>query len=370
MTDRDDPTRRGVLRSGVAALGAGALTGEARADDGTDGLLGGQRDQRGRDARAETDEITTPGDAPGADDLQQIPTIDLASSVETALATALPEAATGIRPGSQLFVERDGAVSACSANFVWRDASDGTRYLGAAGHCFLGSEPAAPAFIDDGASEDGASDDGASEDGASDDGTSDDPGSDEDGGGTDLDDLTVSVCTECTFGGFTGQSVGGPTVELGDVVYARQADADGVGIGNDFGLVEIPAEAEDLVDPSMPQFGGPAGALDGVVPDGDPVVQYGAGIVNGELFLTQGRRGFSLGDGPEAGSWTAALRATPGDSGSGLLAATDGLIFAGGPAAGVLTHVTPSGVAGTSIDRCKELVAEDGLDVDLELVEP
>jgi hypothetical protein len=254
MTDRDDPTRRGVLRSGVAALGAGALTGEARADDGTDGLLGGQRDQRGRDARAEADEITTPGDAPGADDLQQIPTIDLASSVETALATALPEAATGIRPGSQLFVERDGAVSACSANFVWRDASDGTRYLGAAGHCFLGSEPAAPAFIDDGASEDGASDDGAS-----DDGTSDDPGSDEDGGGTDLDDLTVSVCTECTFGGFTGQSVGGPTVELGDVVYARQQNADGTQVGYDFGLVEIETEeVSELLDRSMPTWGGPS----------------------------------------------------------------------------------------------------------------
>jgi hypothetical protein len=79
----------------------------------------------------------------------------------------------------------------------------------------------------------------------------------------------------CTFGGGTALSgLEGETVELGDVVYARQS-RDGDDIGNDFGLVEIPSDAEHLVDPSMPTWGGPTER--GEVNVGETVVRYGNG---------------------------------------------------------------------------------------------
>ena len=317
MPDRDDITRRSIIRAGAATtLGAAGLTGQAAGLTSVTDLL---------DA---TDDVSI---------VERIPLLDVDDRVETVAPSALPERATGIRPGSQILVERDGSVGGCSANFVWRDG-DGTLYLGAAGHCFLGDAPASTGFAE--------------------------------GEGDDVSDVTVTVCTDCTFGGLTGMNVvRGEGVELGDVAYARQEElGGGEGVGNDFGIVEIPAEAEHLVDPSLPQFGGPTGTVDGVVPAGDPVVQYGAGVVNGETYLTQGSRGLSLGAGPGEGSWVAGIRATPGDSGSALSAATDPATYEGGPSAGVLTHLTTSGTAGTTIDRCKEMVAEDGFSSDLEVV--
>ena len=52
------------------------------------------------------------------------------------LALVTPAMAQNIGPGSHLIIEIPGAGTfGCTANFVW--ASGGTRYLGAAGHCFL-----------------------------------------------------------------------------------------------------------------------------------------------------------------------------------------------------------------------------------------
>lgn len=326
MGDRDILTRRRALRRGAAAaLGVGGLASGAAAAEG--------------DGGADTDGglLSVLDGGP-----TQIPLLEIPEGVETATPSLVPERASGIRPGSQLFVEHEQGTASCSANFLWRDGNTGKRYLGAAGHCFLGSTPAAEGIAD--------------------------------GDGADVSGLTVSVAVDAPIGGLSGQSLTDvEVVELGDVVYARQAEpGGGAGVGHDFGLVEIPESAAHLVDPSLPQFGGPDGIVrEGAPSAGTPVVQYGAGIVNGELYLTQARRGLSLGSSGSYRSWVAVLRATPGDSGSALLAAELGAgSLNGGPAAGVLTHVTSSGIMGTTVQRCKEMVREDGLGMDLEVVQP
>lgn len=141
--------------------------------------------------------------------------------------------------------------------------------------------------------------------------------------------------------------------------------ADGSAVGHDFGLVRIPAADEDLVAPSVPQWGGPDGSLDGAAPEGSPVNQYGAGVGNGEVFATQGSSGVSFGGaGSEGDAWYAGSRASPGDS-SSLLVGDQSLDR---PAAGVLTHLTTLGTAGTTIGRCKEMASEDA-NLDVEVVQ-
>jgi hypothetical protein len=335
MPDSDDITRRRILRgSAITGLGAAGLSSQAT------GLLTVNVESSAGDARVEADESGVRATA-DAGEVEPVPPLDVVDEVETVAPTALPQSATGIRPGSQILIHHeDGSVAGCSANFVWRDTVDGSLYLGAAGHCFLQDAPASSEFAE--------------------------------GEGDDVSGVTVTVCTDCSFGGATGMNVvRGQAVELGDVAYARQEEpGGGEGVGNDFGLVAIPADAEHLVDPSLPQFGGPTGSVDGVVPAGDPVVQYGAGVGNGETYLTQGSRGFSLGAGPAEGSWAAGVRASPGDSGSALSVATDATSFEGAGAAGALTHLTASGTAGTTVDRCVEMVARDGFTSKLEVVLP
>ena len=287
-------------------------------------------------------------DAPEEEDYEQIPPLDLSDvdlQLESVDADGVPEQADGIRPGSQMFIEREGGTAGCTANFIWRDASnpDGPLYIGAAGHCFLEDAPASESDARD--HEDG----------------------------DDVSDLSISVCADCTFGGTTGLTViEGEVIELGDVVYARQSnpneDDDG-GVGHDFGLVAIPEEMEEVIDPSLPQFGGPDGVSPEAVPEGELVNQYGAGIVVGEAFPTQGSTGVSLGDGGSPESWFSAIEAAPGDSGSPLVEGLDGG-EEGGAAAGVLTHLSTNGTAGTTMQRCKEMPADDGTGFDIEIVQP
>lgn len=314
MSDRY--TRRGVLR-GVATtatvLGtAGPATAAETSADGEDVL-------------------------PGA--FEQIPLRRFEEVRTEALPPdAVAERSTGIRPGSQLLVERDGTTASCTANFVWRDGG-GDYYVGAAGHCFLpvGAAASGNAAVDSET-------------------------------GFDVSANEVSIAVDGTFGGVLGGVLEAEVVELGDVVYARQAErGGGLGVGHDFGLVEVPDEAMDLVDPSVPQFGGPDGVSETASPPGSVVHMYGAGIVNGELFVTQGRTGISLGDAGTPGSWFGALRATPGDSGGPLLESEVGALPpAAGPATGILTHVSSSGIAGTTIGRCEGLAATDaGLDLEV-----
>lgn len=285
---------------------------------------------------------------------------------------ALPEQAGTVRPGTQMFVTDGGSTAGCTANFIWRDAgrdedrasptdgeegdipdgsdlpggdgdAGGDLYIGTAGHCFLPEGYSAS--------------ESAARDGEE---------------GYDVSDITVEVCSDCTFGGLLALSaVQGETVELGEVVYARKALPDGTQVGHDFGLVRIPDAARHLVDPSLPQWGGPDGVSESAVPEGRPVHQYGAGVVNGELFATQGSTGVSLGDAGSPDNWSAAIRASPGDSGSPLVAGATGVqLPEGGAAAGVLTHLTTLGTAGTTMGRCLEMPREDGLDLDLEVVQP
>lgn len=258
-------------------------------------------------------------------------------------ATVPPEQSSGIGPGSVLFVTREDSsgTAGCTANFAWQGA-DGTLYLGAAGHCFL--------------PDDADADDNA-------------------GGDYDSSGVTTRVCIDCTFGGGTALSgLRGEVVELGDVVYARQS-RDGEDIGNDFGLVEIPSDAEQLVDPSMPTWGGPTER--GAIEAGESVVQYGNGVGTGEVFLTKNRSGVGVQQDGGAGAWYAELPAAPGDSGSavqGAAATVSGL--EGVEAAGILTHLTVSsdptstGTAGTNRAKAAEMVSQDaGLDVQTVLAE-
>ena len=305
MRDRDELTRRNLLRASAAtAAGVGGI-GTASA--------GGTVDRR--------------------ESAERIPCLEVEDDTDTVAAGGVPELATGVRPGSQMFITfPDGTTAGCTANFVWRDGG-GDLYIGAAGHCFLPS--------DRNASENARRDGENAED------------------VYDVSRLDVSVCDDCTVGGATGLTFTGTTIGLGDVVYARQNLPDGSEVGHDFGLVRIPSDAEDAVDPSLPQFGGPSGVSDGAVPAGLPVNQYGAGVANGEVFPTMGSNGVSEGDLGTPESWYAAIRASPGDSGSPLQATEAGTGVEGGDAAGILTHLTAVGTAGTTMGRCVEMVQTD-----------
>lgn len=284
-------------------------------------------------------------------DLEPIPTTDVTPD-DVDIVSAVPEPDVGIRPGSAISSDAGG----CTANFIWRpvppedasagkptamaEAEAGSLYIGTAGHCLLR------------------------------DGNATKEASRPDEDGEDVSDITVAIDVDGTFGLVVGAL---EAVELGEVVYARQTiPGDSVGIGHDFGLIRIPEKHFDMVDPSLPQFGGPDGTLEDGVPAGEPVHMYGNGNGNGEVFPTKGRYGSSLGEtvfGDE-NAWEYLQRISGGDSGSPVIASQPGsLPDTGGAAAGVATHavlgVSPPGV-GTTIGRCKELVKNDlGLEIEL-----
>jgi hypothetical protein len=301
MADRDDVTRRSVLKASAAAAGIG-LAGTASASE--DGGLAGA---------------------------EQIPCVDVTDAREEDLeavdaASVAPETSSGIGPGSFLLISRGGATAGCTANFVWDDGGD--VYLGAAGHCFL---------------------------------PGDTPASKSAGGSFDATNQTVEVCIDCAFGGATGLNgiTGGRLVELGEVIYARQSE-DGVGPGSDFGLVRIPEAARDLIDPTMPKFGGPSEA--GTLEAGETACHYGNAVAFGETFLTKGRSGAGLGSTDDV--WRAATASAPGDSGAAVQTCNPSLTgLQGAQAVGALTHLTTNGVAGTTMSRAEEMAAEAGLDI-------
>ncbi len=295
-----------MLRSTAAFAGIGGLGGVAAASDG-----GSFRQL-------------------GPADLSDVPT-----DPETVPAAGVPETSDGIGPGSMLFVTPPGGGEAgCTANFVWTDDS-GTTYLGAAGHCFLGSSAAGGTELDE---------------------------------GPELTDVEVRVCVDCQFGGAAALAGGlrGEVVELGDVVYARQRADDGTEVGFDFGLVEVPSAAEDLLDPSMPTWGGPDET--GEIDAGDTVVQYGNGVVTGETVATKSRTGTGTGNDGASGSWTAVLPAAPGDSGSAVQVGEPGASgLTGVEAAGILTHVGTNGTAGTNLEKARRMTTEAGLSIEVVL---
>lgn len=250
------------------------------------------------------------------------------------LALVTPAMASNIGPGSHLLMEIPGAGTfGCTANFVWESGT--TRYLGAAGHCFIPEGATATH-----------------------------------GAGADYDasGVQVSVCvSNCSFGGETGFVVTGDLVRLGAVAYARQTAADG-DVGNDFGVVAIPASLASRVRPSMPVFGGPSTVQD--VTQGQTLCHYGNGVVVGETFLTMARVG--VGGGSTSAYWMGDLAAAPGDSGSAVVTCgINGTDLQGQGAAGILTHlgveigVEHGVVFGTTVGRAIEMAQESGLALSL-----
>ncbi len=267
------------------------------------------------------------------------PRIDLTNALNLTrtipLALVTPAMAQNIGPGSHLLIEIPNAGTfGCTANFVW--ASGATRYLGAAGHC----------FIPEGTT------------------STHGPGADFDTSG-----VQVSVCvSNCSFGGETGFTITGDLVALGSVAYARQTAADG-DIGNDFGIVTIPGALASRIRPSMPVFGGPSSVA--TVAVGQPLCHYGNGVIVGETFVTMARVG--VGGGSTAKYWMGDLAAAPGDSGSAVVTCgVSGTNVVGQGAAGVLTHlgvevgVPDHGfVFGTTIARAIEMATEAGISLTL-----
>lgn len=266
------------------------------------------------------------------------PRLDLTPMVKTTrvvpLALVTPAMAENIGPGSHLLIEIPGAGTfGCTANFVW--ASGAVRYLGAAGHCFIPEGSTATHG----------------------------PGADFDASG-----VQVSVCvSNCSFGGQSGFVVTGDLVQLGTVAYARQTGAGG-DIGNDFGVVEIPASLAQQIRSSMPVFGGPTTVE--AVAQAQPLCHYGNGVGVGETFLTMARSG--VGGGSTAQYWMGDLAAAPGDSGSAVVTCdVNGTELQGRGAAGILTHlgvevgVEHGFVFGTTTARAVEMALEAGLSITL-----
>ena len=200
--------------------------------------------------------------------------------------------------------------------------SETSQYLGAAGHCFLPEGKKATQ-----------------------------------GSGADFDpkDVRVRACVSgCSFGGLTGQVIRGTFVNLGPVAYARAA-----GIGEDFGIVQIPPALASRVRPSVPVWGGPSAVSNDV---SGVVCYFGRGIVFGEVFPTMGRVGYGLGTSND-GSFDAAGPLGSGDSGAALETCTPG---GDAQAAGIITHgagmTEPAVTAllfGTTVNKAIAMAARD-----------
>jgi hypothetical protein len=85
--------------------------------------------------------------------------------------------------------------------------------------------------------------------------------------------------------------------------------------------------------------------------------------LGGENIATKGRAGVGIDNDGEA--WYAALPISFGDSGSAVQVAPGGV--EGEQAAGVATHISGGGFAGTNVERCKEMAKRD-LDGEIEVV--
>lgn len=280
------------------------------------------------------------------------PRVDVTKWVDQTLTESpsvfLPAGPQGLGPGTPILITipNEGRFG-CSANFVWRDGDK--LYLGAAGHCFL------PADLKSTHGE----------------------GADYDASG-----VTVQACVEGCEGNFRTATLVGKMVDLGRVTYARQTDPTATeDVGNDFGVVEIPAEAAHLVRPEMPVWGRYAGVTQ--MEFGKTACHYGNGVGAGETFATKARVG--VGGGSDAMMWYGDFAGAPGDSGSGMIGCeASSLTFAGTGAIGIVTHlgvatgdvkykgiktkVEHGFVLGTTIARAIEMGREAGLS--LKLVQP
>jgi hypothetical protein len=285
--------------------------------------------------------------------------VDASGVVTIPLHAPMPASSEGIGPGSHLLMtfKGDGSTYACTANFVWtktekipaqtkKKKKNGktvlvvtkpatvkkTHYLGAAGHCFLPPDKTST------------------------------HGADKDWNPADT---SVTVCvSECNFGGQIGFIVTGNHVPLGTVAYTRQTRR-GVDGGNDFGIVEIPAELKDQIRPSIPVWEGPSTLED--VAAGSGVCLYGNAGGFGETFPTKARGGVGQGTSEDGRVWAAELPSFQGDSGAALVTCgPDDSGVHGIGAAGILTHIAPGqgAIIGTTMQQAVAMTKRDaGIDL-------
>lgn len=249
----------------------------------------------------------------------------------------LPEDAVGIGPGSPILTTIPGeGTFICTANFVYRSGT--TYYLGAAGHCFLPEGKKATH-----------------------------------GTGADYNagSVVTEVCVDfCYFG---GQLTGflGDFQRLGSVAFARQTGPGG-DIGNDFGVVQVPAGLVGLLRPELPVWEGPTGANSNEG-TGQLLAHYGNGIDAGTVFASKGRLGTSLNDGV-SNSWQGNLEINGGDSGSPVVfasASASNDVVTGGAALGIVTHGLITGTVplawGTTIGQAISMATQANLSLTLVL---
>lgn len=259
----------------------------------------------------------------GADTAEPVPLRTLLGAVPMHLPA--PGMASGIGPGTHIIMDiPEVGTAACTANFLWRDGAK--MYLGAAGHCF------------------GPEMDFATH-----------------GPGTryDASNVDVYVCVSaCSFGGQVGFIIDGNVVKLGEVAYARS-----YGIGQDFGVVEIPAALIPQTRATLPVWGGPTSATPAKAVG--PLCFYGNAMVLGETWPTMARMGVGTYE-LSGDSYAAYMPSTFGDSGAAVVTCgPDGTGIHGQNPVGVITHGVPGLNYGTTIPQAQRLAAQAGLALNL-----
>lgn len=214
---------------------------------------------------------------------------------------------SGVRPGAGFSTP----VGGCSLNFVFEDAS-GQRYIGSAGHCFIGGGESVWA-----------------------------PGA-------------------------------GPTARQGSTVFGRAVyaalasdgeiggyDDDEIGYsGYDFALIRL--DPGVVANPEMCHFGGPTGVFTAHAPIPEPVHQFGRGLLfGGTIPARSGAATHTL----DPLVVHTMLPAIWGDSGSGV-------VTADGKAIGVVVRLDTEGRGTAILSRIDAHVAraEQVLGLDLEIV--
>jgi hypothetical protein len=194
-----------------------------------------------------------------------------AAPATAATAAWAPAATAAIHPG--VMTHTGGAQ--CTANFVYTNGT--TTYLGQAAHCS---------------------------------GT---------GAATDTNGCTAGTLplgTKVDVAGYQGTMVYNSWIAMQS---AKETDPNTCAY-NDLALIELPAAAVAVTNPSVPVFGGPV-ALGGGTTSGENVYSYGNSSLRLGLAPLSPKRGVSLGD--TGGGWSTTVYTLtpgiPGDSGSGFL---------------------------------------------------
>lgn len=187
---------------------------------------------------------------------------------------ATPDKAT-VRPG--LVMETQGAE--CTANFVFNDAA-GHVYLGQAAHCSSQGEP------------------------------------------TDFNGCKDKSYPLATKVDLVGSQVSGVLAYSSWLSMQEVAEKNKFACAeNDLALVQIPDDVRDVVNPSLPYFGGPKGVNTTGVADGESVYSYGSSPLRLGIGMLSPRTGTVFEQ--ASGGWSYltyfVTPGIPGDSGSAVL---------------------------------------------------